>query len=51
MITAVELGHLPLEDFVTRLSGIYEKSPWVVERAFTAGPFDSLTAIHKVIGC
>lgn len=33
------------EAFVGALAGIYEKSPWVAERAFKAGPFDSVTAL------
>ena len=30
---------------VDAVGSIYEKSPWIVERAFAAGPFASLTAL------
>ena len=31
--------------FVSAVGGVYEKSPWVAERAFKSAPFDSLTAL------
>ena len=37
------LGHA---DFVARLGGIYEHSPWVAERAFAARPFATLEDLH-----
>ena len=33
-------------EFVARLGGIYEHSPWVAERAFGSKPFASLDALH-----
>ena len=34
---------------VDAVGSIYEKSPWIVERAFSAAPFASLTEIRSVI--
>jgi 2-oxo-4-hydroxy-4-carboxy-5-ureidoimidazoline decarboxylase len=48
MIEAAELGALALEPFLAAVGGIYESSPWVAERTHAAGPFTSLTALHKV---
>jgi 2-oxo-4-hydroxy-4-carboxy-5-ureidoimidazoline decarboxylase len=36
-------------DFVARLGGIYEHSPWVAERAFAARPFASLEDLHAAM--
>lgn len=36
-------------EFVARLGGIYEHSPWVAERAFGAGPFASLDGLHAAM--
>ena len=33
-------------DFVARLGGVYEHSPWVAERAMAARPFASIDALH-----
>jgi 2-oxo-4-hydroxy-4-carboxy-5-ureidoimidazoline decarboxylase len=33
-------------EFVARLGGVYEHSPWVAERAFAWHPFASLDALH-----
>jgi 2-oxo-4-hydroxy-4-carboxy-5-ureidoimidazoline decarboxylase len=49
MIDAGMLGRLPQGEFVTRLGGIYEHSPWVAERAFAAKPFASLDALHAAM--
>ena len=35
--------------FVARFGGVYEHSPWVAERAFDAGPFDSVDALHAAM--
>lgn len=48
-ITAAELGAMGKDEFVAKVGGIYEHSPWVAERAHAAGPFESLTAIHKAM--
>lgn len=33
------------EAFVGALGGVYEKSPWVAERAFASAPFESVTGL------
>ena len=43
------LSHLPLPDFVARLGGIYEHSPWVAERAHASRPFASIDALHAAM--
>jgi len=43
------LNGLSHADFVARLGGIYEHSPWVAERAFDARPFASLDALHAAM--
>lgn len=48
-LTPAELGSLRVEEFVARLGGIYEKSPWVAERAHAAAPFTSLTQLHSAM--
>jgi len=40
------LGHA---DFVARLGGIYEHSPWIAERAFAARPFATLDDLHAAM--
>ncbi len=40
---------LPQAEFVARLGGVYEHSPWVAERAFGARPFASLEALHAAM--
>lgn len=49
MSVAEELSGATREDFVARLGGIYEHSPWVAERAFAARPFTSLEALHAAM--
>lgn len=41
MITLGELNMLPTHEFVARLAGIFEHSPWVAERVAAARPFGS----------
>jgi len=49
-MTDVEaLNGLSAAQFVARLGGIYEHSPWVAERAFAATPFASLDALHAAM--
>jgi OHCU decarboxylase len=40
VIALTELNLLPPEEFVARLAGIFEHSPWVAERVAAARPFD-----------
>ena len=43
------LNALPQAEFVRRLGGIYEHSPWVAERAFAERPFASIEALHAAM--
>ena len=43
------LSRLPQVDFVARLDGIFEHSPWIAERAWSAGPFHSVDALHAAM--
>ena len=43
------LNGLSQAEFVARLGGIYEHSPWVAGRAFAARPFGSLDALHAAM--
>ncbi|KAG8467918.1 hypothetical protein KFE25_006970 [Diacronema lutheri] len=48
--SAAELGALAASDFVAAVGPVYEKSPWIAERAHAkAAPFDSLTAIDDAL--
>ncbi len=40
------LSRLPQAEFVARLDGIFEHSPWIAERAWAQRPFDSVDALH-----
>jgi 2-oxo-4-hydroxy-4-carboxy-5-ureidoimidazoline decarboxylase len=44
-----ELNKLARGDFVARLGGIYEHSPWVAERIFLARPFKSVDQLHAAM--
>jgi 2-oxo-4-hydroxy-4-carboxy-5-ureidoimidazoline decarboxylase len=37
------------EAFVARYGGVYEHSPWIAERAFESGPFDSIDELHEAM--
>ncbi|PVM86116.1 2-oxo-4-hydroxy-4-carboxy-5-ureidoimidazoline decarboxylase [Caulobacter radicis] len=41
-----DLNQMDREAFVTALGFAFELSPWVVERAWDARPFDSIEAMH-----
>jgi OHCU decarboxylase len=41
VIALAELNALPAQQFVMRLAGIFEHSPWVAQRVAAARPFDS----------
>jgi OHCU decarboxylase len=41
VISLAELNLLPTHEFVLKLSGIFEHSPWVAQRVVAARPFDS----------
>lgn len=43
------LNDVSCAEFVSRLDGIYEHSPWVAERAFASIPFASVDALHAAM--
>jgi len=45
-ISADELQRLERERFVELFGGVFEHAPWVAERAFAAGPFHGIEALH-----
>ena len=49
MTDAEALGRMSQAEFVARLGGIYEHSPWVAERAFAARPFTTLDTLHAAM--
>jgi 2-oxo-4-hydroxy-4-carboxy-5-ureidoimidazoline decarboxylase len=49
MTRLVELNALDEEDFVERIGGIYEHSPWVAEAAWQHRPFASVAALHAAM--
>ena len=44
-----ELNELPAEEFVARLAGIFEHSPWVAQRVAASRPFDSRLALFDAM--
>ena len=44
-----ELSRLTQDDFVARLEGIFEHSPWIAERTWSAGPFHTMDALHAAM--
>jgi 2-oxo-4-hydroxy-4-carboxy-5-ureidoimidazoline decarboxylase len=44
-----ELNTLPVPEFVRRLGGIFEHSPWVAEKAAAGRPYPSLEALHAAM--
>jgi 2-oxo-4-hydroxy-4-carboxy-5-ureidoimidazoline decarboxylase len=45
-MTLAELNRLDQAGFVDALAGIYERSPWVPERAWSRRPFASVAELH-----
>lgn len=46
LLTLADLNRMSAADFVAGLSGIFEHSPWVPERAAPQRPFGSLDSLH-----
>ncbi len=44
-----QLNSLPHDAFVSRLSGIFEGPPWIVDQAWRDRPFQSLDALHAAL--
>jgi len=45
MISLAELNAMPQPEFVARLGGVFEHSPWVAERVAPSRPFVSVAAL------
>ena len=48
-MTVAELNAYDRAAFVEALGWVFEKSPWVAERAWDRRPFDSLDALHAAM--
>jgi 2-oxo-4-hydroxy-4-carboxy-5-ureidoimidazoline decarboxylase len=48
-MTILELNSCSRDRFVEQLSGIFEHSPWVAERAWAARPFAGIDALHAAM--
>jgi 2-oxo-4-hydroxy-4-carboxy-5-ureidoimidazoline decarboxylase len=48
-MTIGELNALGQAGFVAALGWVFEDSPWVAERAWSAGPFKSVEALHAAM--
>lgn len=44
-----DLNGATRDEFVSRLGGIYEHSPWVAERAFRVRPFRNVDHLHEAM--
>ena len=44
-----ELNSLPIREFVHRLGGTFEHSPWVAEKAAEGRPYSYLDALHAAM--
>ena len=48
-LSMAELGQLDRDDFVARLGGVAEHSPWVVERVCCGAPYASFSALYDAL--
>ncbi|SRR5258707_964355 len=48
-ITLEEINGLRKDAFVGTLGGLFEGRPWIVEEAWSKGPFTSIEALHQVL--
>src|SRR5689334_13248159 len=48
-MTLAELNRFDQVEFVAALAGIYERSPWVPERAWSRRPFASVAELHAAM--
>lgn len=44
-----EVNALGKDEFVARLGGVFEHSPWVAERAWSRRPFRSIEELHRAM--
>jgi 2-oxo-4-hydroxy-4-carboxy-5-ureidoimidazoline decarboxylase len=49
VLSIEQLNALDLAEFVAQLGKIYEHSPWIAERAWSARPFASIDHLHTVM--
>ncbi|MBV8817447.1 MAG: 2-oxo-4-hydroxy-4-carboxy-5-ureidoimidazoline decarboxylase [Acidobacteriaceae bacterium] len=47
MIPVADLNRLPFEEFVVAVGWVFEHSPWVAERAWSARPFSGVEHLHR----
>ena len=48
-MTLAALNALDERGFAAALDGVFEHSPWIVERAYAARPFASIDALHAAL--
>jgi 2-oxo-4-hydroxy-4-carboxy-5-ureidoimidazoline decarboxylase len=48
-VTLAELNGMSVEEFRHALGGVFERSPWIAERACAARPFGSVEALHAAM--
>ena len=48
-LTIPEVNRMSAAEFVRALGGVFERSPWIAERAFAARPFAGIDALHAAM--
>jgi 2-oxo-4-hydroxy-4-carboxy-5-ureidoimidazoline decarboxylase len=48
-LTLDRVNAMSPQAFLTALGGVFEHSPWIAERAFSARPFTSVAALHEAM--
>ena len=48
-MTLAELNTLDAPVFAAALTGVFEHSPWIVERTYALRPFESIDALHRAL--
>ena len=48
-MTLAELNALDARAFASALDGVFEHSPWIVERTSKSRPFESVAALHRAL--
>jgi 2-oxo-4-hydroxy-4-carboxy-5-ureidoimidazoline decarboxylase len=48
-MTLDQLNELDAHEFVAALGGVFEHSPWIVERTHASRPFASIDALHRTL--
>ncbi|MEI9815038.1 MAG: 2-oxo-4-hydroxy-4-carboxy-5-ureidoimidazoline decarboxylase [Acidobacteriota bacterium] len=48
-MTLADVNEMTQDTFVEKLGWIFEHSPWVAERAWSARPFESIGALHQAM--